>query len=194
MKPKIWQKLLIFRLQRKDPTAFAELYDYYLDKIYRFIYLKVATSEQAEDLTSEVFFKIWQYINREDKLEISNLNAFLYKTARNTVIDFYRDKSQKEVLPGGEAFEQIQEIYQQSLLVKIETDSTIALIDRALKQLKDEYREVIVLHFMEELSAGEIAKILGKSKGNVRILIHRSLKVLREILNNHERPKNNSKT
>ena len=88
---KFKEKLFIARLNTQDTEAFAEVYDFYLDRIFRFVYFKVNTKEEAQDLTSEVFLKVWRYIyNQKGKIE--NMNAFLYQTARNTVSDFYRDK------------------------------------------------------------------------------------------------------
>ena len=63
---KFQEKLLLIRLQKKDPEAFAQIYDLYVTPIYRFIYFKVSSKQDAEDLTSEVFLKIWQYIAETD--------------------------------------------------------------------------------------------------------------------------------
>src|SRR3989338_5724102 len=122
MKPlKIQEKLLLLKVRKKDPDAFGQIYDLYVTSIYRFIYFKVANRADAEDLTSEVFLKIWQYlIDCED--EIDNLRALIYKFARNLVIDFYRER----------------------------------------------------------------AKILEKSKGSVRVLLHRALKIVREVVKKNE--------
>ncbi|MFA6215606.1 MAG: RNA polymerase sigma factor [Patescibacteria group bacterium] len=182
MKPsKISEKLLLLRLKNKDPEAFAQIYDLYVTPIYRFIYFKVASRQDAEDLTSEAFLKIWQYI-KETEDEIGNLRALLYRTARNLVIDSYRQKAKREFVQDQEVLEAVKDERQQSLLNKIDSHFEIKSIEGILRQLKDEYREVIILRFVEDLSITEIAGVLDKSKGSVRVILHRALKVTRELL------------
>lgn len=182
---KFEEKLLLLRLKKKDPEAFAKVYDLYITPIYRFIYFKVSTHHDAEDLTSEVFLKTWQYITDNDD-PIENLKALLYKTARNLVIDFYRQKAQKEFVREEEILINIEDSRQQNLLAQIETAAQMRNIEVVLRKMKDEYREIIILRFIEELSTKEIAKILDKSKGAVRVLIHRALKVARDLLHEDE--------
>ncbi len=179
---KFQEKLLLLRLKKKDPEAFAQVYDLYITPIYRFIYFKVATRQDAEDLTSEVFLRIWQYITETEEA-IENLRALLYRTARNLVIDFYRQKAKRDLPQDQEALNNVIDDRQQSLLSHIENELAMKNIERVLRKMKDEYREVIILKFVEELTVGEIAKILDKSKGSVRVLLHRALKVSRELLN-----------
>ena len=180
---KFQEKLLLLKLKKKDPEAFAQVYDLYVTPIYRFIYFKVATRHDAEDLTSEVFLRIWQYVNESNE-SIENLNALLYKTARNLVIDFYRQKSRKGYTQDTEVLNNVKDSRQQSLLTQIESEFELKNIEKVLRQMKDEYREVIILRFIEELSITEIAKILDKSKGSIRVLLHRALKLARQLLKN----------
>jgi len=179
---KFQEKLLLLRLKKKDPEAFAQIYDLYVTPIYRFIYFKVATRQDAEDLTSEVFLKVWQYVTETEE-KIENLRALLYKSARNLVIDFYRQNAKKGFLQDQEVLLNIEDSHQQSFLSKIETEFEMKNIEDILRLMKDEYREIIILRFIEELSIGEIARILDKSKGSIRVTLHRALKVCRELLN-----------
>ncbi len=188
MRPsKFQENLLLLRLKKKDPEAFAKVYDLYVTPIYRFIYFKVSTHHDAEDLTSEVFLKTWQYIIDDSQESIENLKALLYKTARNLVIDFYRQRAKREVTREDETLFNIEDKRQQSLLARIETKAEMRKIEIILRRMKDEYRDVIILHFIEELSVGEISKIMDKSKGAVRVLIHRALRVVREFLKENEK-------
>jgi len=179
---KFQEKLLLIKIKKKDPEAFTQIYDLYVTPIYRFIYFKVATKQDAEDLTSEVFLKIWQYATETEET-INNLRALLYKTARNLVIDSYRRKARQDLTQDDEVLNNIEDKRQQNLLSQIDTEFEMKNIELILRKLKDEYREVIILRFLEELSISEIAKILDKSKGSVRVLLHRALKVARELLN-----------
>ena len=163
----------------KSPEAFGKLYDGYATRIYRFIYFKVSSSTDAEDLTAEVFLKAWQYLS-EGK-EIRSFSGLLYTIARNQVIDFYRrDTANKEpkledmelenLSDGGKMKEGLEKMQEATALVK------------KLKLLKDEYREVLTLRYIDELAPGEIAEILNKSGISVRVLIHRALKALKKII------------
>jgi len=178
---KLQENLLLLRLKRKDPEAFAKVYDQYLTPIYRFIYFKVNSAQDAEDLTSEVFLKTWNYITETEE-EIENLRALLYRIARNLVVDFYRAKSKRDLVQDDQIMEAIPDERQQNLLSGIDQSIELEIVDVALKKMKDEYREVIVLRYIEELSISEIAKILDKSKGSVRVLLHRAIKVAKELL------------
>jgi len=183
---KFQEKLLLIRLKKKDPEAFAQIYDLYVTPIYRFIYFKVSSKQDAEDLTSEVFLKIWQYIAETDH-DIENLRALLYRTARNLVIDTYRRKARQDVVQDAEVMNSIEDERQQSLLSRVDVKLGMEDIEIVLRQIKDEYREVIILRFVEELSVSEISKILDKSKGSVRVLLHRALKVARDLVNHDDK-------
>jgi len=186
------QKLLLIRAQNGDSEAFGEIYDLYVDKIYRFIFFKVSSHETAEDLTAEVFLKTWQYIIEPDSREVGNLNALLYQSARNIVIDYYRSTIRREVLTDGESLKLIEDSRQQSLLEKVEELTEVENIETNLRKLKDEYREVIILKFIDELSNKEISKILDKSTGAVRVLVHRALNVLKNTIIEDEKRKSNN--
>ena len=87
---KIQEKILFSRLKGKDKDAFVKVYDLYLDNIYRFIYFKIGNETEAQDLTSTVFLKAWNYIQSKGIAEYKTLKSLIYKIARNTVIDHYR--------------------------------------------------------------------------------------------------------
>ena len=186
MKPLNFQeKLLLIRLKKKDPDAYAEIYNLYVSSIYRFIYFKVATKQDAEDLTSEVFLKIWQYITETDH-QIDNLRALLYRTARNLVIDSYRKKASRDLNQDTETLSLVEDEKQQNLLASIDVKVDMKNMEKVLRKMKDEYREILLLRYLEELSISEIAKILEKSKGSVRVSLHRALKVAQDLANQHE--------
>ena len=84
------EQIVLYRIRKGDTESFGRIFDFYQEKIYRFVYLKVATGEDAEDITAETFLKAWQYIKEGKKVQ--SLQAFLYQVARNLVVDFYRKK------------------------------------------------------------------------------------------------------
>ena len=185
---KIEEKLLLYKVKKNDKEAFIKAYDLYVDQLYRFIYFKVGNREEAEDLSSSVFLKTWNYI-LEKKLENPNtLKALLYKIARNLIIDHYRKTKGRESvsLDNENGIKIIDE--KQNPNYGLELKADLLVLETKLPKLKDEYREVIILRFFNELSIKEIAEILDKSKGNVRVLIYRALNALKELLSQDEKP------
>lgn len=178
---KIQEKILLARAQNNDPEAYGEIFSLYVDRIYRFVFFKVSSREEAEDITSDVFLRVWQYISTQQK-EVKNLNALLYQSARNSVIDFYRKKAQVEMVNQEDILKSIEDKRQQNLLLQIEITTDIERVTHVLKTLKDEYKDVILLRYVEELSIHEISVIFNKSRGAVRVLLHRAIKILREKL------------
>ena len=179
----IKDKILYLRLKHKDKEAFLKAYDLYTDNIYRFIYFKVNSREEAEDITSLVFLKTWDYIQDNNLSNYKTLKYLLYKIARNLVIDHYRKKSKQQKIIYNNDISSLDIIDKsQNLLQQAELAADFKIIEKKLFELKDEYREVIILKYINELSIAEIAKILEKSRGNVRVLVFRALKALREIV------------
>jgi RNA polymerase sigma-70 factor, ECF subfamily len=175
-------KILYLQLRDKDKAAFIRAYDLYLDDIYRFIFFKVSNKEEAEDLTSLVFLKAWDYIQTNQLKEFKSLKALFYKIARNAVIDHYRKQSQRQEISLDQESGSIDVIDERININKsLELSSDFKIIENKLTELKDEYREVIMLKYVDQLSISEIARILDKSKGNVRVLIFRALNALKKI-------------
>ena len=184
---KIKEKILIWRVKSGDRKAFAQIYDYYNEPIYRFIYFKVSNQEDAQDLTSQTFTKILEYlVNKEE--EIDNLRALFYQTARHLVIDFYRQRHQNIVSFDEEIGDTLTDSQQISVYDRMEIISDIKQVNQVIKQLPDQYREVIILRYIEELSVKETAKIIDRSEGATRVLLHRALNALKKLIGN--RPTN----
>jgi len=158
---------------------FSKIYDKYIEKIYRFVFLKVNSPEVAEDLTSETFLKGWQTFRiQNSKFRIQNPPAFLYQIARNLVIDYYRQKGRAQVVSAD--YRIIDPRI--NLEEKANLSSDFEQVRRALTNLKEDYQDVIIYRYLDELSVPEIAKIMGKSEGTIRVLLHRALAALRNEL------------
>ena len=184
MRNRLAEQILFLKVKNKDKEAFGKFYDLYISRIYRFIFFKVNSVSDAQDLTSEVFLKLWQYIRDGKKIE--NLNALIYMIARNSVIDFYRQRSRKD---GREELIEEKHLPQiidedSDLASKMEISTDVQTMLKGLENLKDEYKEVIVLRYLDELSITEISDVLNKTKGSVRVLIHRALNVLKQSVGN----------
>lgn len=155
---------------------FAKVYDQYIDKIYRFVFLKVASRETAEDLCSETFLRGWQAFQSQN--EIRNLPAFLYTTARNLVVDYYRQKGREpRILAEYAAADFVDP--KQDLTEAVLLGSDLETLKRALFDMSGDYQDVIIWHYLDGLSFNEIADLMGRTKGAVRVLLHRALADLR---------------
>ena len=171
------------RLKSGDREAFIKAYDDFADDLYRFAYFKLGSEEEAKDLVSVIFLKTWNYIQTNSLKDSKTLRALLYKIARNAIIDHYRDKGLSNSISledAPQALEVPDNSQNQEELIDQKAD--LELIRQKLMLLKDEYREVIIWRFIEDLSMDEIANITGKKKGNIRVLLHRAITALKELL------------
>lgn len=173
------EKILLKKAGQGAPEAFEQVYDLYVKKIYRFIYYKLNSKEEAEDLTSEVFCRTWHYIAQGNK--IKNLKPFLYKIAYNLVIDFYAQKQKAPLELKEELKETIVDKF--SLSDQIEQSFELRHVKKAMKKLPAIYQEILILRYLDDLTISEISQVLKKSKNSVYVLIHRAIKALKKILN-----------
>jgi len=178
------ENALFLDIKNKNQQAFINAYDLYVDQLYRFIYFKVGNSEDAEDLTSAVFLRAWAYLIENKIIIEKTLKALLYKIARNLVIDYYRKINHRNnvSLDNINVNEKNLIDEKQDLIKQSEIAFDLTIVETKLPKLKDEYREVIVLRFINELSIDEITEILDKSKGSVRVLLHRALKAMKDLM------------
>lgn len=167
------QKFLLFRVYRfRDASAYGQLYDQYFSKIRRYIYFKVPRSEDSDELTAEVFLRGWEYATSS---KVDNPGALFYRIARNLIADFYRQREQAESSDGLELASD-QDI-EQELAENEQQRHLISL----LKKLKEEYRDVLVMRYLDEMSVKEIAAITDKTPNNVRVQLHRAKKALKAL-------------
>jgi RNA polymerase sigma-70 factor (ECF subfamily) len=157
---------------------FSQIYDEYVDKIYRFIFFKVETELAAQDITSETFTRLWKqiYLN----VEINNPSAFLYRTAKNLLVDHYRAKAKRPDDLGDAAIlvkDESQNIEKQAMLA-----SDMEGVAKALCQLSDDSRQAVSAYYIEQEPISDIAKSLGKSPNATRVIISRGMKQIRQIL------------
>jgi len=172
---RIEEQILLLKIRHGDQEAFAAIYDQYVDALFRFVVFRVRSEELAQDITSELFLKVWQHLTSKER-EVKNLRAWLYQVARNLVADHYR--TAQETLP----LEQVSEIEDKSEVTLSERLS-LAEVEKGLRELKGEWQEVIILAHIEGLKHSEIAAVIGKTPAATRVLLHRALKELKRILN-----------
>ncbi len=171
------------QLKSRDKDAFARVYDNNVKDIYRFIFFKINSKEEANDLTSMVFLKTWNYIQNSELENAKTVRALLYKIARNIIIDHYRQSSGKTPFSLDDEnnnFEIIDD--KQNPQEETADRADLDLIKSKLPLLKEEYREIIVLRFINDLTLEEISDVTHKTKGNVRVLLHRALGALKKLV------------
>jgi RNA polymerase sigma-70 factor (ECF subfamily) len=153
---------------------FDDLYQLYAEKIYRFIYFKTFHRETAEDVTSDVFMKALERIRQFDASR-GTFFAWMYRIARNTVIDHYRTSHPAEDIENGWALSSSTDIERDA-----EANVALEKVQDALRLLKPEQREVVIMRLWDGLSHKEIADILGMTESNVKQVFSRTIRKLRE--------------
>ena len=160
-----------------DASAFGRLYDMHIDRVYRHIYYRVGNQADAEDLTQQVFLKAWQAIGRYKKMA-SPFIAWLMTISHNLVVDFYRTRKDRAYLEA----ELLADDSTLSPERATEAGFQQQRLRRAVLQLSGNEQQVVILRFMEGFEFAEIASLLKKKEGNVRVILHRALMKLRSIL------------
>jgi len=167
---------LVEQATKGDKEAFGNLYERYLDEIYRYIYFRVFNHQEAEDLTETVFLKAWEVLPKSRK-RIKNFRAWLYRIAHNLVIDYRRKKS-PEIL---EAEPPVREDLTKIGAV-LEEKQESQTVMQALARLEFKYHQVIVMRFFNQMSHAEVAQALDIEEGHVRVLQYRGLQKLRQLI------------
>lgn len=188
MQKPLQEKWLLYKIvTKKDAEAFGILYNTYIERIYRFVYFKIGNKEEAEDATNDIFLRTWNYlINNEQQKRVESLSGLLYGIARNTIIDIYRERAKKQMVHmEKDELEALEG--ENSLLHDIEIKQNTLLVEKHLRALKQEYQEVILLHYIEELSISEIAQMLNKKPLNVRVLLHRAVRKLKTLVDENKK-------
>jgi len=169
---------LIKQAQKGGKEAYGQLYDHYVAPIYRFVLVKVTDKEEAQDLTHEVFLSAWQNL-KNYKHQGFPFSSWLYQIARNKVIDHYRTKKDhSDIYEIDESFVKVAAAVDTNLDIRLVMEQ----VKTALHQLSDEQQDVIMMKFIEDLSNEEIAKAMNKSEGAIRLLQHRAVNNLKDIL------------
>ena len=162
--------------------TFLEAYEAHADAIFRYCYFQTSNREIALDLSQDTFTKTWEYL-RGGK-EVENLKAFLYKVARNLIIDYRRKKKSTSLdylVEEGFDYSDTEDI----LLNKEDEFDSLKARD-ALEELSDSYKEILTFRFVDDLSIKEIAEKTGMTENNISVRIHRGLQKLNEELSHKQ--------
>ncbi len=173
-------------MSRQALTAretFAELYDEYLYKVFRYIQYRVNNIQLAEDLTSTVFEKALVNFSKYSQ-ERASFSTWIFTIARNVVIDHYRGNRKRQAVSLEEATAQSSNAVspEEELERKVERER----LHVCLAGLSEEEQEIIRLKFGAELNNRQIGKMLGLSESNVGTKLYRAVRKMRDIYRESE--------
>lgn len=179
------EQVLIEKAQGGEGAAFGKLYDQYLNRIYRFVRVKVSRREEAEDLTHQAFLNAWKNIDQYSSQGYT-FGTWLYKIARNALVDHYRklpkagEVSLDETIgnPNTEPADMQTKTIENSLDTNLKND----VIFQALRHLKESEQDVIIMRIIEDMTVKETAEILERSETAVKVIQHRAIKRIQELL------------
>jgi RNA polymerase sigma-70 factor, ECF subfamily len=163
-----------------DSAAFATLYRRYLDRVYGYAFYQLGDHHDAEDVTERIFLAALRALP-DFHHQGSTFRAWLFRIAHNTIANAHRSRARRRTEPLPADF--------QRAAPNADPAGQVALADelreirRVVARMPDDRRQVILLRFVDDLSTAEIAEVLGRSPGAVRVLLHRSLRDLAARLN-----------
>lgn len=169
------ENTLILEAKAGNEAAFGRLYELYFERIYKFIYFRVNHKEVAEDLAEEVFVKAWTKIR---SVQEKSFGGWLFSISKNIVIDHYRQrKSDVDI-------EEIQNLIESDHDLADDANTVLekATMIRLLKKLTPEQQIIIKLKFLEDMDNAEIAELISKNEGAIRVIQHRAITKLQELL------------
>jgi RNA polymerase sigma-70 factor (ECF subfamily) len=160
---------------------FLEAFDAYADVLYRHVFFRVSNKDLAHDLVQDTFMKTWDYLVKGN--EVKEFKPFLFRTLNNLIIDEYRRKTTESLdalldeneVPEG-AFEELREGGLEALEIKLDA----ARLESYLQRMPEQYRQVVVMRYIDSLQPQEIADILGESVNVISVRIHRGIAWLRK--------------
>jgi RNA polymerase sigma-70 factor, ECF subfamily len=167
---------VIKQVKNGDAEAYGMLYEQYAEVIFRYVYSHLDNRLDAEDLTEEIFLRAWRALPKYDERGLP-FSAFLFRIARNSLIDYYRQRK---------AVQSIEDIELQSREPGPEEMVDVRIEDRNLREtiakLREDYRNVLIFRFLSGLSPEETAQVMQRSVGAVRVLQHRALSALKDLM------------
>ena len=172
------EQALVRAAQNGNGAALGELYEAYVDNIYRYLYYRVDSHETAQDITSEVFTRFVEGLKSYQDRNIPLL-AWLYQITRARLVDYYRRNGRTGESPDIETLDlRVDDNLDGSLM----SDYTQTKVREAIRKLTLEQQQVIHMRFIEGYSLQKTADILGKSVIAVKVMQHRALQSLKRML------------
>lgn len=170
---------IVERAQKGDAEAFGELYDQYVDVVFRYVHFRVGSRIQAEDLTSETFMRALRRLNSVS-WQGRDFGAWLVTIARNLIADHYKSARYRLEITTADMLDadRAEEGPESAVL---DAMSSATLIE-AVRKLNPVQQECIVLRFLQGMSVTETAQALGKNEGAIKALQYRAVRALGRLL------------
>lgn len=160
-----------------DADAFSFLYEQNVTRIYNYIYYRTGSEADAEDLTARVFHRAFGHIEKYKEKGVP-FTAWLYRIAHNLTANWYRDMQRRKEIS---LEEQLDLPYHgEPPERQIERSQEKELLMKAIRRLPPDRQQLILLKYLEDLTNGEIALIMGRTEGAIKSLYHRALISLRQ--------------
>ena len=172
---------VVRRAQGGDPEAFGELYDRYVDVVYRYIYYRVGNHTLTEDLTSETFMRALRRISSYT-WQGRDFGAWLVTIARNLIADHFKSGRYRLEVATSDLVEAGADRSEEGPEGEVLAGITNAALLEAVKALGAEQQECISLRFLQGLSVAETAAVMGKNEGAIKALQYRAVKALSRLL------------
>jgi RNA polymerase sigma-70 factor, ECF subfamily len=172
---------IVARAQAGDADAFGELYDRYVDVVYRYIYYRVSNVSLAEDLTSETFIRALRRISSYT-WQGRDFGAWLVTIARNLIADHFKSGRYRLEVATSDLVQAGADVREEGPENEVLSSLTNAALLEAVKSLGAEQQECISLRFLQGMSVAETAAIMGKNEGAIKALQYRAVKSLSRLL------------
>jgi RNA polymerase sigma-70 factor (ECF subfamily) len=166
---------LIIRAKDGELDAFGELYKRHVSPIYRYIRLRVSDEQIAEDLAEDVFLRAFTALRKYKERGVP-FSAFLFRITRNLLVDHYRTNDREASLETTENMASLAPTLDEGLMMQ----DRIHALQKAFPSLPEDYQEVIRLRVLLTMPTPNVAALMDRSEGAVRVLLHRALTALRE--------------
>jgi len=167
----------LIRRAQEDPAAFGALYERYVERIYSYLYYRTSDRQEAEDLTSRTFHHALRHLPGYEPRG-APFSSWLYRIAHNLVANWYRDRSQRQMIPLDELALGSDDYPPHRERVDEELEGLLA----AIRRLPADRQELLVLKLSQGLSNAQIGQIMGRSEGAIKQLYYRTLQALRKEL------------
>ncbi|MEK7503666.1 MAG: RNA polymerase sigma factor [Patescibacteria group bacterium] len=165
------------KLKQGDQKAGEEIFNYFQPKIFRYFMVRLGNRDTAEDLSQDIFLKLIGKIDSFNA-DLGNFSAWFWQIARNSLIDYYRQKKTTAFANLDAVSPYLVDEKQNRAPEKSRLEAVMKLVS----ELNEEEQEIFSLRHLSGLSYKELSRMTGKSEGSLRVSLHRiNQKIRKEI-------------
>lgn len=173
------EQFLLLRVRAfKDKDAFKTLLNEHSPTILKFLHFRLPNREDAQDAYSTVCLRVWEYVSRT---EVKHFSGLLFTITRSVIASFYHERSRKPVVSITHEDGTEMQIPSRTSVANLEAKVDATLMQKMMKKLSDDDREVIILRHLEGYSIKEIAEYFGKTSNATSVMLHQAVQRLKEL-------------